>query len=420
MNNPAQRSAKASLLFTLLVGFSAGAAAAEVTLYEHDNFAGAQMTLRGYTPNFVNTGFNDRVSSLVVTSGTWELCTDAEFKGTCTTFVPGEYPTIDKRLNDRFSSAREIGSNGDRRGAYGDYGRGAIELFDRPEFAGRSIRLTSDAERLERSGFGDHAESLVVLQGTWQLCSAPEFGGSCRAYPPGRYSDLGYGMAGQVASARLLRSVSDAPVVVSAGHPPAPTRAGRAVLFSGRGLNGTSLAIAGPVPNLQSANFNDIAASLYIESGTWLACRDAYFRGDCRTFGPGRYDDLGSVDLDRAISSIRPAPDDAALLSPPPSRTGAPEPLTAPPGSPPPPNRPPIELFAEPGFGGERLALERDIGNLDRANFGGRAASIVIREGTWELCTEPRFSGNCAVFGPGRYSRLGGLTGQLFSVHRIR
>ena len=121
-----------AVLSALLAIACGTAAAAEITLYEHDNFAGAQMTLRGYTPNFVNTGFNDRVSSLVVTSGTWELCTDAEFKGTCTTFVQGEYPTIDKRLNDRFSSAREIGSNRDRRGAYGDYGRGSIELFDGP------------------------------------------------------------------------------------------------------------------------------------------------------------------------------------------------------------------------------------------------------------------------------------------------
>lgn len=417
MKTPRRRVGAA--LLSALLGVAAGTAtAAEVTLYEHDNFGGAQLTLRGYTPNFVNTGFNDRVSSLVVTSGTWELCTDAEFKGTCTTFLPGEYPTIDKRLNDRFSSAREIGSYRDRRGVYGEYGRGAIDLFDRPEFGGRSMRLQSDAERLEGSGFADRAQSFVVLQGTWELCSDVEFRGSCRAYPPGRYPDLGYGMAGQVSSARLLRSVSDAPVVVSAGHPPAPPRGGRAVLFSGRGLHGTSLAIAGAVPNLERANFNDVAASLYVESGTWLACRDAYFRGDCRTFGPGRYDDLGSVDLDRAISSIRPAPDDAA--SPPVPRPAAPEPLVASPVLEPRANRPPIELFSEPGFGGERLALDRDVGNLERADFARRAASIVIHEGTWELCTEVRYNGNCAAFGPGRYSRLGGLTGQVSSLHRVR
>jgi hypothetical protein len=39
--------------------------------------------------------------------------------------------------------------------------------------------------------------------------------------------------------------------------------------------------------NLQSAAFNDAAASMIVEGGSWLACSDAYFRGNCRVFGPG-------------------------------------------------------------------------------------------------------------------------------------
>ncbi|MDQ6640661.1 MAG: beta/gamma crystallin family protein [Pseudomonadota bacterium] len=391
---------------------------AEITLYEHDNFGGAQMTLRGYTPNFASTGFNDRVSSLVVTSGRWELCTDAEFKGTCVTFTPGEYPTIDKRLNDRFSSARETGSYGDRHGAYNDYGRGEIELFDQPNFGGRSLRLDGDADALARSGFADRAVSLVVTRGTWELCSEVEFGGACRAYPPGRYADLGYGMARQVSSARLLRSASDAPVVVAEGHPPAPAQTGRAVLFSEPGLRGTSLAIAGAVPNLERANFNDMASSLYVESGTWIACRDAYFRGDCRVFGPGRYDDLRAAHFDQMISSIRPSPE----ATPPAPVPAAPPALLAPPPLAPAPmaNAAAIELFSEPGFGGERVHIDRNVGDLERFDFNDRAASAVILNGVWELCTDARFSGSCAVYRPGRYPRLGGLARQVSSVRRIQ
>lgn len=405
---------RAALCGALGLGVATAARAAELTLYEHDNFGGAQMTLRGYTPNFASTGFNDRVSSLVVTSGRWELCTDAEFKGTCVTFMPGEYPTIDKRLNDRFSSARETGSFGDRRGSYNDYGRGEIELFDQPGFGGRSIRLDGDAETLARSGFADRAVSVVVTRGTWELCSDVEYGGSCRAYPPGRYPELGYGMARQVSSARVLRSVGDAPVVVSEGLPPAPAQVGRAVLFSEPGLRGTSLAIAGAVPNLERANFNDLTESIYIESGTWIACRDAYFRSDCRVFGPGRYDDLRAASFDRMISSIRPGPDAA-----PPSAPPAPPPLMTPP--PPMPAGPPaIELFSEAAFGGERLRLDRNIGNLERVDFDDRAASVRIFSGVWELCTERRFGGSCAVYRPGRYARMGGLTRQVSSLRRIQ
>ncbi len=49
---------------------------AEITLYEYSGFGGRSLTLRGYTPNFEDIGFNDKASSIVVRSGTWQLCND--------------------------------------------------------------------------------------------------------------------------------------------------------------------------------------------------------------------------------------------------------------------------------------------------------------------------------------------------------
>ena len=385
------------------VTLAAGAAgAAEITLYEHAQFAGAQLTLRGWTRDISGTGFNDRASSIVVNSGRWELCTEADFRGTCAVFTRGEYPVIDGRLNDRISSARETGTYGDRRGGYNDYGRGAVVLYDDGNLGGRSLRLEADAPSLGRNGFNDRAASLEVLQGTWELCADAEFSGACRTYAPGRYPDLGYGMARQVSSARLLRSAGEAPAVISPGlPPPPPNQQGRVVLFSERGLRGASLAVAGAVPDLERSNFNDVSASLYVESGTWVACRDSFFRGDCRSFGPGRYDDLGATGLDRAISSIRPG----GGMVPPPA---------------PPPAESAVELFSEPEFGGERVRIEREMRDLEPLGFNDRAASIVVFAGTWELCTDARFGGDCAVFRPGRYPRLGGLTQQVSSLRRIQ
>ena len=385
------------------VTLAAGAAgAAEITLYEHAQFAGAQLTLRGWTRDISGTGFNDRASSIVVNSGRWELCTEADFRGTCAVFTRGEYPVIDGRLNDRISSARETGTYGDRRGGYNDYGRGAVVLYDDGNLGGRSLRLEADAPSLGRNGFNDRAVSLEVLQGTWELCADAEFSGTCRTYAPGRYPDLGYGMARQVSSARLLRSAGEAPAVISPGlPPPPPNQQGRVVLFSERGLRGASLAVAGAVPDLERSNFNDVSASLYVESGTWVACRDSFFRGDCRSFGPGRYDDLGATGLDRAISSIRPG----GGMVPPPA---------------PPPAESAVELFSEPEFGGERVRIEREMRDLEPLGFNDRAASIVVFAGTWELCTDARFGGDCAVFRPGRYPRLGGLTQQVSSLRRIQ
>jgi len=186
----------------------AAAGAAEITLYEHENFGGAQLTLRGYTPNIGSTGFNDRASSLVVRSGRWELCTDNDFRGTCAIFERGEYRTVGSNLNDRISSAREVGSNPDNRGSYSNYGRGAIALFENEGFGGQSVQLEGDTGSLASAGFNDRAESVIVRSGTWQLCANNNFGGTCRTFPPGRYPELGQ-LARQFSSARLVRSCID-------------------------------------------------------------------------------------------------------------------------------------------------------------------------------------------------------------------
>jgi len=278
---------------------------AEITLYEHANFAGSQMTLRGWTPDIARTGFNDRASSVVVRSGRWELCTDAGFRGTCVILARGEYPVLDERLNDRISSAREV----DREGA---------ELRDGPR---------------------------------------PD-----------------------------------------AGAMPAAAGPGRVVLFREPGLRGGNVSFTGPVEDLARLNFNDAAASMLVESGSWVVCRDSRFRGDCRVFEPGRYDELAAYGLDRSISSIRPNGD--AVPPRPPGGAG-------------------IELFSEPDFAGERLAVDRDAQDFERAGFNDRAASVIVHWGTWELCTDARFGGSCAIYRPGRYPRIGDMTRQVSSVRRV-
>ena len=381
----------------LFVACSA-AQAAEITLYEDANFSGAQLTLRGYTPNIAATGFNDRTSSLVVTSGRWELCTDADFKGTCTIVTPGEYPALQAGLNDRISSAREVGSYGDRRGSYLDYGRGSIQLFGQPGCGGRSLQLDADAPSLDRNNFNDRASSVIVTQGTWELCVDANYGGDCRIYGPGRYPDLGYGMAKQLSSARLVRSAGNAPAVISQGVPVAPVVAGaRAVLYEERALHGRSLAVSGAVPDLNSASFDRAAHSLYVESGTWVLCREAYFRGGCRTFEPGRYEDLGTLNF--LVSSLRPGgPAERAREVP--RGVG-------------------MELYAEPDFRGEKIGFESDGMDLAQNNFRNRAQSLIVYVGNWELCTDANIKGSCAVFRPGNYPRLGGLNRQVASLRRI-
>ncbi|MBN8605486.1 MAG: beta/gamma crystallin family protein [Caulobacterales bacterium] len=54
-----------------------------------------------------------------------------------------------------------------------------IVLFDRANFRGRSIGITQDTPNLERRRFADVASAARVQGGVWELCSEPNFGGTC-------------------------------------------------------------------------------------------------------------------------------------------------------------------------------------------------------------------------------------------------
>jgi hypothetical protein len=87
-------------------------AAAQVTIYEHDGFAGRSFTTQERVRNLESTGFNDRASSVVVRSERWEVCEDVRFRGRCVVLRRGQYPSLAAMgLNDRVSSVRAVGSN---------------------------------------------------------------------------------------------------------------------------------------------------------------------------------------------------------------------------------------------------------------------------------------------------------------------
>ncbi len=89
-----------------------GAASAEIIFYENENFSGRTFRTGQRVQNFQNHGFNDRASSALVLQERWEVCQDAKFKGKCIILRPGRYHDLAAMgLNDRISSARQVGSN---------------------------------------------------------------------------------------------------------------------------------------------------------------------------------------------------------------------------------------------------------------------------------------------------------------------
>lgn len=211
-----------SRLLTTTLLLAGCAHAGEVTLYTDDNYGGRAVTVRGATPDLSQLGFNDRASSVIVRSGTWELCEHAGFQGHCITLQRGEYRQL-QGFNDVVSSVREVGDRRDDRdgrdgrgpgwrgdrderdGRGGGYGRREpIVLFAQAGFGGRRAELTGDVRKLDDYDFNDRAGSVIVNEGRWELCEHANFGGRCIVLNPGRYDVLD-DMNNRISSVRRLR-----------------------------------------------------------------------------------------------------------------------------------------------------------------------------------------------------------------------
>ena len=226
----------AALLLAAPVLVAANAHAGEITLYTHDNFGGPAMTVRESINDLVPAGFNDRVSSVQVRSGRWQLCKDINFTGQCIVLEPGEYRKLEG-FNDVLTSLREVGGRdggngrGDGRGGrdgrdgYGGrdgrdndgndrndhgagYGRGhggaPVVLFSQTRFGGSQVDLRNDMRKLEQVDFNDQAGSVIINEGTWQLCDDADFRGKCIVLSKGRYDNL-RDLGDRISSVRRVR-----------------------------------------------------------------------------------------------------------------------------------------------------------------------------------------------------------------------
>jgi len=295
---------------------AATAAAQEITLFQGDNFNGPRFSANSSVTNLVDVGFNDRASSVTIRGGSWQLCSDAYFRGQCVTLNPGNYPSLAAMgLNNSVSSLREIGWHGGGGGVPGPSpAAGSIVLYESYGMTGRSITLKQPVPNFDGIGFNDRASSAIVNSGTWQLCDDADYSSTCEVFRPGQYPDLA-AVTGRVSSARPMSGDG-------AGPGPGPGAGGgwggraRVVLYEGPNFSGRAYTVSTDVlSNLGNTGFNDRASSLRIERGYWMFCTDANFLGECRTFGPGDYPTLSW--LSNRISSGRRISNDYPYNAPP-------------------------------------------------------------------------------------------------------
>lgn len=86
-----------------------GPSQAAIELFPRPGFRGPGVALDRNVRNLHRRGIDDQVSSLIVSEGRWELCSERRFEGHCRVFGPGEYPRLGPRLEDNVSSLRRVG-----------------------------------------------------------------------------------------------------------------------------------------------------------------------------------------------------------------------------------------------------------------------------------------------------------------------
>lgn len=81
---------------------------ASATLFAGPNLTGRAVSLGGGGDSDLYGKFDNQASSLRVTRGYWLFCTQAEFRGECRTFGPGDYSVLPRGFDNRITSGRAI------------------------------------------------------------------------------------------------------------------------------------------------------------------------------------------------------------------------------------------------------------------------------------------------------------------------
>ena len=234
-----------------------------------------------------------------------------------------------------------------------------LVLYDLPDFRGQSRVITADSPDFGRLNFNDRARSAEA-RGRWEVCEHGNFGGRCTVLD-GRYPNLAdVGLSGRASSARIVFGDRvDGP---------------RLELFSEPGFRGDSRIITRVEDDFRRINFNDRARSARVAGGVWDLCEDGDFNGRCVTL---RNDapDLAAFGIAREVSSAGPS---TGRRGDRPGRRGV-----------------GVTLFEGPNYTGRFVTVQGDEPDLNRLGFNDDARSARVDGGSWVLCEDGDFEGDC-------------------------
>ena len=80
-----------------------------------------------------------------------------------------------------------------------------------------------------------------------------------------------------------------------------------------------------------------------------------------------------------------------------------------------------IVLYQGENFRGPEFRARDSVSDLARVGFNDRASSVTVRGGSWQLCSDSFYRGQCVTLGPGNYSSLGamGLNNAVSSLREV-
>ena len=267
--------ARALALGMAVAWLSTTAAGAQLTVYDDVEYRGSSRTFDGDVRDLRKTDWNDRISSVRLGYGQWELCRDVDFRD-CRTVSSDERDLRRSGWNDSISSLRRVGgAGGSGITAWEDFNyRGAARSFDRQVRDLRSL------------GWNDKISSLRIGSGVWELCREIEFR-DCQTFRSDE-PELGRLRGWNDAISSLRRVDSDRALIE---------------VFENFEYGGASHTFEHSVDALQPEGWNDRISSLRVISGRWQVCRHNDYR-DCREVGGGERE--LPRDWNDAISSLRP------------------------------------------------------------------------------------------------------------------
>lgn len=179
----------------------AAAAPVRLVVYEKPDLGGRSMVAQEDVADLRRTGFDERISSVEVFGGPWEVCQDNGYAGHCAVLRPGRYPSLSAiGLDNRISSMRIV---------LREHGPGAdparVVFFGQEGFGGRSFSTQGEQTDFSGTARNDRASSAQVYGGPWELCPDRGFAGACVVLRPGNYPSLrAIGLDNQVSSARVV------------------------------------------------------------------------------------------------------------------------------------------------------------------------------------------------------------------------